>query len=126
MSEDIEYFIKERIKNHSTGNSQFKINQWFDNYDMRAVPAFNSHRDDWTKYIVNTSYANFKALEKQTEVITHLIKKENKKPPKFSYSYSELFDGSYDSLVNYFIPRKALEKSKKAIEKKSHANKLKC
>ena len=121
LKEDLTAYELDTIKNHTTGNDQFKIDQWVDNYDMKAVPAFNSMKKTWQNYAKNTNYTNFKELEKQTEVIIDVLKKENKKPPKFSYSYSELFDGSYDSLVNYFIPRKALEKSKKAIEKKTHA-----
>ena len=76
MSEEIELKIKNTVKNHTTGNSQFKIDQWNDNLDMRAVPAFNSTKEEWSRYVKVTNLENFTALkEKHREKGFFLIEK---------------------------------------------------
>ena len=67
VTEDLEAFIADTVKNHETGNDQFKIDQWVDNYDMKAVPAFNSKNETWKNYVENTSLQNFNEIKLKHE-----------------------------------------------------------
>ena len=47
--------ILEYIKAHGNGNSTFKLDQWTDNPNFRAVPTIMADTDNWDKYLENCS-----------------------------------------------------------------------
>ena len=121
MSEDLEAYIKDTVKNHTTGNSQFKILQWFDNKDMRAVPAFNSTNETWQKYITTTNIENYTALRKKHTELGNLIQQSEQHLNRIFFpnnDYSESITEMGFSLE--IIDKSCLEKSKKAYNKLLH------
>ena len=68
IADDLDAYMKDVIKNHETGNDQFKIDQWV-NEDIKAVPAFFSKAQTWLKYHEKIGDTDFEELSKQLEVI---------------------------------------------------------
>ena len=128
MADDLYHYMLDVVKNHTTGNDQFKIDQWVDNFDMRAVPAFHSDSKTWKEYVEKTNYENLEAVKEQNERLTAIFKNVKKKKGKVGLTLKEWFEYEVDdSLLNYFVSRKARQKGINAIIKKTkYANKLKC
>ena len=78
VTEDLEAFIADTVKNHETGNDQFKIDQWVDNYDMKAVPALFSDNKIWKEYANKLTKREFNDLEKKVMEITSVIEQSYK------------------------------------------------
>ena len=136
MSEEIEAHIHEVVRNHSTGNAQFKIDQWVDHFDMRAVPAFNSNikgNESWTNYLKGTTFENLEAVKQQHERIGTLLNQVKKVKPRYVFSdgkttASKLVElyGVCDEMLR-LIPLKERLKANLFVENKLiDANKLKC
>tara|TARA_Y100000310_G_C20116123_1_gene549344 strand:- start:158 stop:493 length:336 start_codon:yes stop_codon:yes gene_type:complete len=68
LREDLTAYELDTIKNHATGNDQFKIDQWV-NEDIKAVPAFFSKAETWLKYHKKIDNKDFEELSRQLEVI---------------------------------------------------------
>jgi len=66
-------FIKKYVKEHGDGNPAYKIDQWFDNSDMKAVPALFRDKYVWGNYINNLPDKEFRELENQNLMITNLL-----------------------------------------------------
>ena len=125
VTDDLEAFIAETVKNHETGNDQFKITQWVDNFDMKAVPAFNSKQETWKNYVENTSTQNFDEIKLKHEQLGGIFSKVKKEQPKTGLTLRQWFD-SCDELLTYYITRQEREKGINAITKKTkHANNTK-
>ena len=124
VSEDMEAFISETVKNHETGNEQFKIDQWVDNFDMKAVPAFNSKDETWKNYAENTSTQNFDELKLKHQQLGSIFSKVKKEQIKTGLTLKEWFEYEVeDSLLNYFVSRADRNKGINDIAKKTkHAN----
>jgi len=127
VTEDLEAFIADTVKNHETGNDQFKIDQWVDNYDMKAVPAFNSKNETWKNYVENTSLQNFNEIKLKHEQLGGIfsqIRTTKMVIEKKGLTLKEWFDyDGLDSLTNYFVSRADRNKGIKGISKKTkHAN----
>ena len=121
MSEEIELKIKNTVKNHTTGNSQFKIDQWSDNKDMRAVPAFNSTNEEWSRYVKITNLENFTALKEKHKELGKILKVSEKHLNRIFFpddTYSQSITEMGFSLD--IIDKKSIEKSDEAYTKKLH------
>ena len=124
VTEDLEAFIADTVKNHETGNDQFKIDQWVDNYDMKAVPAFNSKNETWKNYVENTSTQNFNEIKLKHQQLGSIFSKVEKEEIKTGLTLKEWFDYDLpDALLNYFVSRADRNKGINAIAKTTkHAN----
>ena len=71
IADDLDSYMRDVIKNHSTGNDQFKITQWV-NEDIKAVPAFFSGHEIWLKYHRKIDDKSFEDLSKQLEIILNV------------------------------------------------------
>ncbi len=124
VTEDLEAFIADTVKNHETGNDQFKIDQWVDNYDMKAVPAFNSKNETWKNYVENTSLQNFNEIKSKHEQLGGIfsqIRTTQKTIEKNGLTLKEWFEyEADDSLLNYFVSRADRNKGINAIAKKTN------
>lgn len=47
--------IEEYVKNHLEGNSTFKIDNWVDNSEFKALPALLSPKEKWDSYLEECS-----------------------------------------------------------------------
>jgi len=65
--------IAETVKNHTTGNDQFLIDQWIDEKDMKAVPAFFSDNKKWKEHADKLTKREFNDLEKKAMEIKFVI-----------------------------------------------------
>ena len=122
VTEDLEAFIADTVKNHETGNDQFKIDQWVDNYDMKAVPAFNSKNETWKNYVENTSLQNFNEIKLKYVQLGGIFSKikTTKVIEKTGLTLKEWFDyDTPDALLNYFVSRADRNKGIKGIAKKT-------
>jgi hypothetical protein len=43
--------IQSYIKEHSEGNSQFRLDKWYQESDFKVTPAFLESSDKWSKYM---------------------------------------------------------------------------
>ena len=126
MSEEIELKIKNTVKNHTTGNSQFKIAQWFDNKDMRAVPAYNSTNETWKKYVINSNLENYTALREKHKQIGKILQQAEIETNRIFFS-----DNSHSQSVAQMglsleiIDKSCLEKSKIAYNELLHNDNMK-
>ena len=126
MSEEIELKIKNTVKNHSTGNSQFKIDQWNDNKDMRAVPAFNSTNEEWSRYVKITNLENFTALKEKHRELGKILQVSEKHLNRIFFvnnSYSESITEM--GFTPDVIDKTCLEKSEEAFNKLYHEYNMK-
>ena len=108
IADDLDAYMRDVIKNHSTGNDQFKIDQWVSESDMKAVPAFNSKRETWINYLPKLNPNELDEFKIQLEKI-------NKSVPltiENSEKYKNLFE------IDGFIPRNELNKGVQAYIKK--------
>ena len=120
VTEDLEAFIADTVKNHETGNDQFKIDQWIDDYDMKAVPAFNSKNETWKNYVENTSLRNFNEIKLKHQQLGSIFSKVKKEQIKTGLTLKEWFEYEVeDSLLNYFVSRADRNKGINAIAKKT-------
>ena len=71
IADDLDSYMRDVIKNHSTGNDQFKITQWLDE-DIKAVPAFYSGHDTWLTYLRKIDDKAYEDLSKQLELILNV------------------------------------------------------
>jgi len=55
--------VLEYIKGHLNGNSTFKLDQWTDNPNFRAVPTIMADTDNWDKYLENCNPEELKDLQ---------------------------------------------------------------
>ena len=108
ISDDLDRYMRDVIKNHSTGNDQMKIEQWVDNSNMKAVPAFNSKRETWTNYISKINPKELDEFKLQLEKISRSIPLTIENSEK----YKNLFE------IDGFIPRNELNKGVQAYIKK--------
>lgn len=51
LGEKINAFIDKELKEHGDGNPAYTIDQFIDNSQMKAVPAFFRTGEDWEKYL---------------------------------------------------------------------------
>ena len=109
IADDLDAYMRDVIKNHSTGNDQFKIDQWVKDIDMKAVPAFNSKRETWTNYISKINPKELDEFKLQLEKISRSIPLTIEKP-KESNEELKIYDG--------FIPRDEWDKGKQAYIRK--------
>ena len=124
--EDIESYIKDTVKNHTTGNSQFKIDQWADNKDMRAVPAFNSTNEEWLRYVKITNLENFTALKEKHRELGKILQVSEKHLNRIFFtnnSYSESITEM--GFTPDVIDKTCLEKSEEAFNKLYHEYNMK-
>ena len=115
IADDLDAYMRDVIKNHSTGNDQMKIEQWVDNSNMKAVPAFNSKRETWTNYISKINPKELDEFKLQLEKISRSIPLTIENSEK----YKNLFE------IDGFIPRNELNKGVQAYNRKleeSNAN----
>ena len=73
VGQDLNQHIAETVKNHTTGNDQFLIDQWIDEKDMKAVPAFFSDNQKWKEYANKLTKREFNDLEKKSNEIGYVI-----------------------------------------------------
>ena len=73
VGQDLNQHIAETVKNHTTGNDQFLIDQWIDEKDMKAVPAFFSDNQKWKEYANKLTKREFNDLEKKANEIGYVI-----------------------------------------------------
>ena len=109
ISDDLDRYMRDVIKNHSTGNDQFKIDQWVKDIDMKAVPAFNSKRETWINYLPKLNPKELDEFKIQLEKISKSIPLTIEKP-KESNEELKIYDG--------FIPREEYNKGKQAYIRK--------
>tara|TARA_B100000809_G_C14845305_1_gene426288 strand:- start:199 stop:672 length:474 start_codon:yes stop_codon:yes gene_type:complete len=122
LRDDLTAYELDTIKNHETGNDQFKIDQWVDNYDMKAVPAFNSKNETWKNYVENTSLQNFNEIKLKYVQLGGIFSKikTTKVIEKTGLTLKEWFDyDTPDALLNYFVSRADRNKGIKGIAKKT-------
>ena len=121
MSEEIELKIRNTVKNHTTGNSQYKIDQWTDNKDMRAVPAFNSTNEEWSRYVKITNLENFTALKEKHKELGKILKVSEKHLNRIFFP-DDTYSQSITEMGFTFgiFDKKAIEKSDEAYIKKLH------
>ena len=109
IADDLDSYMRDVIKNHSTGNDQMKIEQWVDNSNMKAVPAFNSKRETWINYLPKLNPKELDEFKLQLEKISKSIPLTIEKP-KESNDVLKIYDG--------FIPRDEWDKGKQAYIRK--------
>ena len=63
ISDDLDAYMKDVVKNHETGNDQFLLTQWVDEADMQAVPAFFTDNKKIREYYVNQSPEELNKIE---------------------------------------------------------------
>jgi len=108
IADDLDSYMRDVIKNHSTGNDQMKIEQWVDNSNMKAVPAFNSKRETWINYLP-------KLNPKELDEFKIQLEKINKSVP-LTVENSEKYENVVE--LNGFIPRNELNKGEQAYIRK--------
>jgi len=82
VTKDLNGHIAKTVKNHTTGNDQFLIDQWVDEKDMKAVPAFFSDNQKWKEYANKLTKREFNDLEKKAMEIKWVIEQ----------SYEDMYD----------------------------------
>ena len=126
MSEEIELKIKNTVKNHTTGNSQFKIDQWNDNKDMRAVPAFNSTNEEWSRYVKITNLENFTALKEKHKELGKILRISEKHLNRIFFANDDYSESITEmGFTPDMFDKKALEKSEEAFIKLYHEYNMK-
>ena len=75
LSDDLTYFEQDTIRNHETGNDQFKIDQWIDEKDMQAVPAFFTDNKKIRGYYVGQSDEELNKIEVKLQEYAAVLKK---------------------------------------------------
>ena len=74
VTKDLNQHIAKTVKNHRTGNDQFLIDQWIDEKDMKAVPAFFSDNQKWKEYADKLTKHEFYELEKKSMELDFIVK----------------------------------------------------
>ena len=75
LTDDLTAFELETIRNHETGNDQFKIDQWIDEKDMQAVPAFFTDNKKIRGYYVGQSDEELNKIEVKLQEYAAVLKK---------------------------------------------------
>ena len=112
VSDDLNAYVTETVKNHSEGNDQFKISGWFDNYDMRAVPMIMSQNEKFIDYFQNCDRAGFDSLKIKLGELNHIVQ-TTIRPDTDNY-YEHL------NIPTNFFDKDIMEKSEKEYIKRYH------
>jgi len=64
------------LKEHGDGNPNFQLDQWTDNADIQATPAFMRTLDDWQRFIDGLDEARFREMESQAYAIKDKLDKK--------------------------------------------------
>jgi len=75
ISDDLDAYMKDVVKNHETGNEQFLLTQWVDEADMQAVPAFFTDNRKWRDYLVQRSPDDLKKVEVKLDELKRIQQK---------------------------------------------------
>ena len=75
IGDKINEMIKEYIKVHGDGNPGFTMDQFIDNPQMKAVPAFFRTLEDWEKYLYNLPQKEQQEILWQAQGIGARVKK---------------------------------------------------
>jgi len=75
ISDDLDAYMKDVVKNHETGNDQFLLTQWVDEADMQAVPAFFTDNKKIREYYVNQSDEELNKIEVKIQEYEAVLKK---------------------------------------------------
>lgn len=69
LGEKINDFIDKELKEHGDGNPGYTIDQFVDNPQMQAVPAFYRTAEDWEKYLFNLPESELQKIIWQSQTI---------------------------------------------------------
>jgi hypothetical protein len=75
ISDDLDAYMKDVVKNHETGNEQFLLTQWVDEADMQAVPAFFTENKKIRGYYVGQSDEELNKIEVKLQEYAAVLKK---------------------------------------------------
>ena len=112
VSDDLEAFLAETVRNHEEGNDQMKILSWFDNYDMRAVPMIMSQNEKFIDYFQNCDRPSFDSLKSKIGDLNKLVQKTVRPDTDNYYEHLNIPTGFFDKDI--------LEKSEKEYIKRYH------
>jgi hypothetical protein len=85
-SEIIIALIEEYVKAHSSGNDSFKLDNWQEDPDFKAVPTILSDPQIWYKYLQDCTPEDRTRILKQANIIrTNAINIGNLKPENKRY-----------------------------------------
>ena len=76
LKEYLKEIVLEHVKNHGDGNPGFTMDQFIEEPEMKAVPAFFRNRDDWLDYIEKLSEKDAKELLCQAQTINSMADKK--------------------------------------------------
>ena len=62
--------VQEYVKNHSAGNDTFKLDNWNNQPDFKAMPALMASYFDWTKFVRDNT--NPKERKEMMDKIKHI------------------------------------------------------
>jgi hypothetical protein len=69
LGEKINDFIDKELKEHGDGNPAYTIDQFVDNPEMKAVPAFFRTPEDWEKYLYDLPESELQNIIWQSQTI---------------------------------------------------------
>src|SRR4030095_7113963 len=72
-SELIMQLIAEYVKGHGKGNPSFKLDQWEENPEFKAVPALFEKSEKWYKYYEDSDEDDKVALKVAINAISNII-----------------------------------------------------
>lgn len=64
--------IKERLKKFQSGNPAFSLDNWQDNADFHARPAFDAKLESWKKHYESMSYKDYMEVGRKLESLCAL------------------------------------------------------
>ena len=70
--------VLEHAKDHGDGNPGFKLDQFIEDPEMKAVPAFFRNREDWQEYIEKLSGKDAEELLCQAQTINSMADRKVK------------------------------------------------
>lgn len=69
LGEKLNDFIDKELLEHGDGNPAYTIDQFIENPQMQAVPAFFRTADDWEKYLYNLPESELQKIVWQSQTI---------------------------------------------------------
>lgn len=69
LGDKLNEFIDKELKEHGDGNPAYTIDQFVDNPEMQAVPAFFRTPEDWEKYLSNIPEKELQKIIWQSQTI---------------------------------------------------------
>lgn len=89
--------IKDYVTAHSEGNNTFKLDNWQEDPEFKALPTLMSSKEKWSKYILECPDSECTDIGIMSSHIFGMVKdrrnkeyRNNQKTPKFSTTFGKI------------------------------------